>query len=64
MYVCLCNGITDRDVRRYAEGGDCSVAMIYRACGAQPRCGKCVAYVRRMLHRDEAAPACEVGGDD
>lgn len=63
MYICLCNGLTDRDVRNSAEGG-CSVAMVYRALGCEPRCGKCVPFVRQMLR--EAAPAAEIqsGGDD
>ena len=63
MYICLCNGLTDRDVRNSAEG-DCSVAMVYRALGCEPRCGKCVPFVRQMLR--EAAPAAEIqsGGDD
>jgi bacterioferritin-associated ferredoxin len=62
MYICLCNGITERDVLRHTAE-DCSVAMVYRACGAEPRCGKCVPYIRDMIRRDEA-PGCAAGGDD
>jgi bacterioferritin-associated ferredoxin len=62
MYVCLCNALTDRDVR--AHGGDgCSVAMVYRALGCQPQCGKCVPLVRQML-RQNTVGADEAGGDD
>jgi bacterioferritin-associated ferredoxin len=62
MYICLCNGLTDRDVRAHSEGG-CSVAMVYRALGCEPQCGKCVPFVRQML-RQEAAATAETGGDD
>ena len=62
MFVCLCNGLTDRDVRDSAEAG-CSVAMVYRSLGCQPQCGKCVPVVRDML-RQSAAPAQIHAGDD
>jgi len=51
MYVCLCNGITDRDFRAHAEGEDRTVLMVYRSLGAKPQCGKCVSFVRRLLHQ-------------
>jgi bacterioferritin-associated ferredoxin len=50
MYVCLCNGITDRDFRAHVEGEDRTVSMVYRSLGAKPQCGKCVPFVRRLLH--------------
>jgi len=49
MYICLCNGITDRDIHRVAAGCDGSVAQIYRGLGCAPQCGKCVPVVREML---------------
>jgi len=62
MYVCLCNALTDRDVRNSAQGS-CSVAMVYRALGCEPQCGKCVPFVRQML-RETAQPAQMEAGDD
>jgi len=62
MYVCLCNSLTDRDVRAGCESG-CSVAMVYRSLGCEPQCGKCVPFVRQML-REHVAATVEVGGDD
>lgn len=58
MYVCLCNALTDRDVRPHLDGG-CSVSMVYQACGCRPQCGKCVPYVRQMLR--EGAEGQTVG---
>ena len=49
MYICLCNALTDRDIHRHTAGGGSSVAMVYRACGCRPQCGKCVPFVRQML---------------
>jgi bacterioferritin-associated ferredoxin len=61
MYICLCNALTDRDVRACCQG-DPSVSMVYRALGCEPRCGKCVPLVRQMLRQETAS--VEGGGDD
>lgn len=62
MYICLCNALTDRDVRANCESG-CSVSMVYRSLGCEPQCGKCVPFVRQMLREQDGA-AAQVGGDD
>jgi bacterioferritin-associated ferredoxin len=49
VYICLCNGFTDRQVRRSAEAGNASVSQVYKALGCAPKCGKCVPLVRDML---------------
>ena len=51
MYICLCNGFTDRQVRTTIDESAASVAQVYQALGCAPRCGKCVPVVRDMLHR-------------
>ncbi len=56
MYVCLCNGFTDRQIRRTAEAGPGSVSEVYRALGSAPKCGKCVPFVRDLLKGCAAAP--------
>ena len=63
MYICLCNALTDRDVRAKSTQAGCSVAALYRSLGCEPQCGKCVPFVRQMLR--EAAPAVQIeAGDD
>jgi bacterioferritin-associated ferredoxin len=65
MYVCLCNGLTDRDLRPHTLGGRCSVSMVYQACGCRPQCGKCVPFVRQMLREgSEAATLAQIDGAD
>lgn len=50
MYVCLCHGITDREIRKQCTTAPrCSVAEIYSARGVAPKCGKCVAMVRELI---------------
>lgn len=62
VYICLCNGFTDLQVRRSVEAMGCSVAQVYKALGGTPKCGKCVPIVRDMLKNgalptDREAPA-------
>ena len=51
MYVCLCNGITDREFRDQAAVENSTVSTIYLSFGTKPRCGKCVPYVRQLLRQ-------------
>jgi bacterioferritin-associated ferredoxin len=56
MYICLCNALTERQVRQAAAAcADGSTLGVYRACGTQPRCGKCVPLVEGILR--------DVGGE-
>ena len=55
MYVCLCNAIRDRDLHPHTAGGGCSVSMVYRALGVEPKCGKCVPFVRQALRQTSEA---------
>ena len=49
MYVCLCNRITDGEIRRHASTAVCTPGAVYRARGVAPRCGKCVPMLRSIL---------------
>jgi bacterioferritin-associated ferredoxin len=49
MYVCLCNGITDRDFRAHVEHDGRTVSMVYRSLGKKPQCGKCVPFVQQLM---------------
>jgi bacterioferritin-associated ferredoxin len=61
MYICLCNALTDRDVRACCDNSN-SVSMVYRSLGCEPQCGKCVPLVRQMLRQQEAITV-EAGDD-
>ncbi len=53
MYVCVCNGITDRDVRcAIREKGACSVGGVHRCMGTAPMCGKCSVQIRDMVAKE------------
>jgi bacterioferritin-associated ferredoxin len=56
MYVCVCNGLTSRQVD--AVAATCSsTGGVYRSLGVQPRCGKCIPTIRGMViaaHQERA----------
>lgn len=54
MYVCICNAITDGEVRTLADQGCRTVAQVYRALECQPQCCKCAADIRDLLDGADA----------
>ena len=55
MYVCVCNGVTDRQIREVAEAGCRSVAELTMRTGAGAGCGSCLELAAQIL--EEAQPA-------
>ena len=49
VYVCLCNGLTDRHVRDAAHAGASRPSEVYQHCGCAAQCGTCSRNVRRMI---------------
>jgi bacterioferritin-associated ferredoxin len=49
VYVCNCNGIRERDVRRAVEEGASRPREVFRRCHGRPQCAKCVCDMRRMI---------------
>jgi bacterioferritin-associated ferredoxin len=55
MILCLCRGVSEREVAEVVERGASSVAEVRRQCGAGTDCGSCVADIKAHL---EAARGC------
>jgi bacterioferritin-associated ferredoxin len=49
MYVCICNAITDADVRTAEEQGAVTETQVFAYYGAEPQCGSCVCFMRDMM---------------
>jgi bacterioferritin-associated ferredoxin len=62
MYVCLCNRITDRQVRTQAAGGNCTLGSVHNSLGISPKCGKCLPMMRDIVreHKGQAGGASNV----
>jgi bacterioferritin-associated ferredoxin len=41
MYVCICNAITDKQIRQAAESGVTSLWELQKQLGVASNCGKC-----------------------
>ncbi len=57
VYVCICNGITDHDIRRAAEAGCSSMAELTMRTGAGACCGTCVDTATALLDEARTKPA-------
>ena len=55
MYVCNCNGLRQRDVRRAIEAGARRPREVFARNQCQAQCAKCVCEMRTMI--DEARQA-------
>ena len=50
MYVCICNGVTERAVRQAAAEGVRSLSELMRRTGCASTCGGCADYAEQVLH--------------
>jgi len=58
MYVCVCNGVTEREIRQAAHAGCGSVAELTMRTGCGACCGSCVEMAGQLLEaaRADARP--------
>lgn len=49
MYICVCNAVTDREIRQCAELGARTVDELRDALGVASCCGKCEGAARDIL---------------
>ncbi|MEM7443520.1 MAG: (2Fe-2S)-binding protein [Pseudomonadota bacterium] len=56
MYVCICNGLTDKRIKAAIENGARSADEVYRALGCRPQCGQCVDEIHSSARRSTGSP--------
>ncbi|HET8708581.1 MAG TPA: bacterioferritin-associated ferredoxin, partial [Pseudomonadales bacterium] len=49
MYVCLCKGVTDKQILRAIEEGADSMRQLNRCLGVASQCGKCARQAKDIL---------------
>ncbi len=49
MYVCVCEAVTDHEVRKVVEAGAASVSEVMRCTRAGTRCGSCRTELAEMV---------------
>ncbi len=61
MYVCLCKGITDKQIQSAVHDGAHSLGKLRKSLGVATQCGKCSSLTREIL--DETLQEIpEIGG--
>jgi bacterioferritin-associated ferredoxin len=56
MYVCICNGITDKQIRRAAEAGVHDIGQLQNALGVGSGCGSCKQQATEILGEYRTVP--------
>ena len=65
MYVCLCNAVTDREIRGAVKLGARSLVDLRETLGVATCCGRCSDCARTVLAESLAASCAYAGsGDD
>lgn len=49
MYVCLCTGVTDGQIREAIYEGCCSYKEVRQATGVASQCGKCACLAKEVV---------------
>ncbi len=49
MYVCICHGVTDKDIRTAASNGACSMEALGEQLSVATCCGRCADCAREVL---------------
>lgn len=49
MYVCLCKGITDHQIRSAIDSGATSIRQLRDSLGVMTQCGRCACLTREIV---------------
>ncbi|MDV7340245.1 (2Fe-2S)-binding protein [Terasakiella sp. A23] len=54
MYVCVCNGIREKQVRKAVNDGAATVGRVFKAHGCKPECAQCVNCMRNVIEQESS----------
>ena len=58
MFVCICNQVTDKQIRRSVAEGHCTLEALRAELNVGACCGKCKTCARKVLHSAMLENAC------
>ena len=64
MYVCVCNAVTDREIRNAVAKGARTLADLRQSLGVGTCCGRCEECAQRLVGETAPADATCRGGND
>ncbi len=50
MYVCLCKGVTDSQIREAVSSGASNLRQVRRQLGVASQCGKCACLANEIVN--------------
>jgi len=53
MYVCVCNGYRESEIRDAARAGVRCARRVYQSLGSGPQCGKCLDHAQDLIDRTQ-----------
>jgi bacterioferritin-associated ferredoxin len=56
MIVCVCNAITEHEVREAAQKGARTPEAAYEKLGHEPQCGCCLYYAQEIIDEEVGGP--------
>lgn len=52
MYICICNAVTDKDIKQAFANGVCSMRGLRQQLGVASNCGTCAKYAKTILDNE------------
>lgn len=49
MFVCVCKGVTDKDIREAVNKGEQSIKVIKETLGVASQCGGCFTLTKQII---------------
>lgn len=50
MYVCICQQVTDRDIREYCESNNANLSQMRKDLGLGSDCGRCAKLAKQIMN--------------
>ena len=60
MYVCICNGVTDHEIRAVAAAGCTTLAELTMRTGCGATCGSCLEQAQELLDEVHGTRALDI----
>ena len=57
MYVCICNGVTEKDIREAVDDGAVSLGCLKQRLGVSECCGQCESRASELLQNVSSSAA-------